>query len=60
MKVDQEFLDRLLNRDNQAYHELISGLEKPLINFIYRYVNNLNIAEDIFQETFVRFLRALP
>ena len=34
-------------------------LEKPLVNFIYRFVGERHTAEDIFQETFVRVIRTV-
>lgn len=50
---------RLRNKDPEAYEEFLESIEQPMINFIYRYVGNLNTAEDLFQETFVRFLRSI-
>lgn len=50
---------RLRKKDPEAYAEFLESIEQPLINFIYRYVGNLNTAEDLFQESFVRFLKSI-
>ncbi len=56
---DSDLLRRCARGDEHAYRELVTSLEKPLINFIRRFVNEASLAEDIFQETFVRVVRTL-
>lgn len=55
----QELIRRCARGEEAAYEELVSRLERPLINFIVRYVGQAHVAEDIFQETFVRVVRTL-
>jgi RNA polymerase sigma-70 factor (ECF subfamily) len=45
--------------DEAAYAELVERYEKPLVSFLFRYVGNRAVAEDLFQETFYRMLRSL-
>ena len=59
MHIETDLLTKCARGDEKAYQELVARLEKPLINFIYRYVGERNLSEDIFQETFVRVLRNL-
>lgn len=56
---EHDLILRCARGDESAFRELVGRVEKPLINFIYRYVGERHEAEDIFQETFVRVLRAL-
>lgn len=60
MHVESDLLARCARGEEKAYRELIGRVEKPLVNFIFRYVGERNLAEDLFQETFVRVLRTLP
>lgn len=59
MHVEADLLARCARGEEKAYRDLVGRLEKPLINFIVRYVGERHVAEDIFQETFVRVLRTL-
>lgn len=59
MHIETELLTKCARGDEKAYRELVERFEKPLINFILRYVGERNLAEDLFQETFVRVLRNL-
>jgi RNA polymerase sigma-70 factor (ECF subfamily) len=58
-RFERKLLKRLLKRDETAYAELVERYEKPLLNFIFRYVGNRAVAEDLFQETFYRMMRSL-
>jgi RNA polymerase sigma-70 factor (ECF subfamily) len=59
VESESDLLRRCARGDEDAYRELVARIEKPLINFIRRYVNEAALAEDIFQETFVRVVRTL-
>ena len=59
MTDDEELLRRCARGDAAAYRELVERVEKPLINFILRFVSERHVAEDLFQETFVRVVRTL-
>ena len=57
--AELELLRRCVQGDQGAYADLVATVEKPLINFIYKYVGERYTAEDIFQETFVKVLRSI-
>lgn len=59
MNVEEDLLRRCARGDAAAYRELVERLEKPLINFILRFVGERHVAEDLFQETFVRVVKTL-
>jgi RNA polymerase sigma-70 factor (ECF subfamily) len=44
----------------EAFGQLVARYEKPLFNFILRTVRSRALAEEMFQETFLRAYRALP
>ncbi|OGF48317.1 MAG: hypothetical protein A2452_12315 [Candidatus Firestonebacteria bacterium RIFOXYC2_FULL_39_67] len=44
--------------DIHAYEALVNKYKKPLLNFIYRFLKDRQLAEDIAQETFFRVYRA--
>ena len=56
---DADLVRRCARGDEAAYRELVERLEKPLVAFIRRYVGEESLAEDLFQETFVRVVRTL-
>jgi RNA polymerase sigma-70 factor (ECF subfamily) len=57
--VEEDLLEGLSRGEPEAYRELVERLEKPLVNFIFRFVGERHAAEDLFQETFVRVVRTL-
>jgi RNA polymerase sigma-70 factor (ECF subfamily) len=59
MNDDEDLLRRCARGDAAAYRELVERVEKPLVNFILRFVGERNVAEDLFQETFVRVVKTL-
>ena len=59
MNVEEELLRKCARGDAAAYRELVERMEKPLINFILRFVGERHVAEDLFQETFVRVVKTL-
>jgi RNA polymerase sigma-70 factor (ECF subfamily) len=59
-RLTPELKRRLLDGDEQAYEALLERFEKPVIRFIDRMIGDRAAAEDLFQETFIRILRALP
>lgn len=59
MQFDRDLVERLKKRDGEAYKQLILSFKNQLINFIYGYIGDRETAEDIFQETFVRVVRAI-
>lgn len=59
MAREDELLRRCARGEAAAYRELVESVEKPLINFLLRYVGERHAAEDLFQETFVRVVRSI-
>jgi RNA polymerase sigma-70 factor (ECF subfamily) len=59
MNLEEDLLRRCARGDAAAYRELVERIEKPLINFILRFVGEQHVAEDLFQETFVRVVKTL-
>src|SRR5438445_671924 len=57
--MDEDLVGRCARGDAAAFREMVGRLEKPLMNFLVRFVGNRHVAEDLFQETFVRVVRAL-
>jgi RNA polymerase sigma-70 factor (ECF subfamily) len=45
--------------DSGAFNLLVWRWEKPLYNFIYKYVGDATLAEDLVQDTFLRVLRSI-
>jgi len=45
--------------DNSAFNLLVWRWEKPLFNFIYKYVGDATLAEDLVQDSFVRVLKSI-
>lgn len=56
---EQDLLKRCGRGDERAYRELVERFERPLIQFIMRHVGDRALAEDLFQDTFVRVLKNL-
>ncbi|MHC4601403.1 MAG: RNA polymerase sigma factor [Planctomycetota bacterium] len=57
-KNDIELMLSVKGGDKGALSTLVTRYEKPLINFLFRMIGNLDEAEDLFQETFLRVLRS--
>ena len=52
--TDEELIARFQNGDEQAYVELVNRYRDRLMTFIYRFVSDVVIAEDIVQDTLVK------
>jgi RNA polymerase sigma-70 factor (ECF subfamily) len=59
MNLEEDLLRNCARGDAAAYRELVERVEKPLVNFILRFVGERHVAEDLFQETFVRVVKTL-
>lgn len=57
--MEANLIERCARGDHKAFTELVERMERPLINFIYQYVGSRDIAEDIFQETFIRVMKSI-
>jgi RNA polymerase sigma-70 factor, ECF subfamily len=54
---DQDILFRLVDEDVGAFNILVDRYKNRLINFVYRFVKDYDVSEDIVQETFLRVYR---
>jgi RNA polymerase sigma-70 factor (ECF subfamily) len=57
---DSELIRSYQNGDAEAFETLVRKYQRPLFTFLLRLAGNRQNAEDLFQDTFVRVLRALP
>jgi RNA polymerase sigma-70 factor (ECF subfamily) len=57
-RSDEELMLRYRDGDKTAFETLYGRYEKPLFDFIYRMVPNAAETESLFQETFLRLVRA--
>lgn len=56
MDEDKKLYDMFLNGNNKSFENLILKYKNNLIYFICRYVKNIDVAEDIFQEVMLFIL----
>ncbi len=52
--TDEELMARFQSGEENAYNELVFRYRDRLINFIYRFVNDMEQAEDIVQDTLTK------
>lgn len=57
---DAELIRAYQNGEVAAFETLVRKYQRPLFTFLLRLVGNRQSAEDLFQDTFLRVLRALP
>jgi len=53
MNLEEDLVLRCARGEAAAYRELVERIEKPLVNFILRFVGERHVAEDLFQEVCV-------
>ena len=53
-KTDEELIKEFQNGNVSAYNHLIYRYKDKLLNFIYQYVHDLDLAEDLLQDTFLK------
>ena len=54
---DRELLYGLVNGDLEAFDIIVGRYKNRLLNFVFRFVKDHDVAEDIVQETFLRVFR---
>jgi RNA polymerase sigma-70 factor (ECF subfamily) len=54
---DEELILDFQNGNLGAYKLLVKRFKNPLMNYIYNFVNDMQLAEDILQETFLRLYK---
>jgi RNA polymerase sigma-70 factor, ECF subfamily len=52
--TDEELIAKFQDGDVRAYSELVNRYKNRLLNFIYRFVYDMDKAEDILQDTFLK------
>lgn len=57
MELNEEYIERLKEKDEEALKMLIREYRIPLYNYIYRIVYRREDAEDILQETFLKVFK---
>lgn len=55
--TDEQLIKSFQNGEMKAYRHLVSRYKDPLINYIYNFVNDIQVAEDVLQETFLRLYK---
>lgn len=55
-----DLVDRARKGEHAAFAELYHKLYAPLFRFVYLRVKDRDVAEDVTQDTFLKFLTALP
>jgi RNA polymerase sigma-70 factor (ECF subfamily) len=51
---DSELLDLYRKGEESAFREIINRYKNPLYSFLHRFVNQQDVIEDVFQETFLQ------
>lgn len=57
---DEALMKAYQQGDNKAFFELFSRHKNSVYSYIYRYTNNSEESEEIFQEVFIKLHRASP
>ena len=52
--TDEKLIARFQDGDVNAYNELVNRYKDKLLNFVFRYFNNREQAEDVVQETMIK------
>ena len=52
--TDEKLIAKFQNGDVNAYNELVNRYKDKLLNFVFRYFNNREQAEDVVQETMIK------
>ncbi len=55
-RPDEQLLERYLAGDEAAFAILLQRYERPLFNFILRFVRRRELAEELFQDAFLRVI----
>lgn len=54
---DEELMGRFQGDDVQAFNILVDRYKNQLLNFIFRFIGDYTVAEDLVQETFLRLYK---
>ena len=53
-KTDEQLIKEFQNDDISAYNHLVYRYKDKLFNFIYQFVRDVDLAEDLLQDTFLK------
>ena len=53
-KTDEELIIQFQQGNTGAFNELVQRYKDKLLNYVYYYFNDLDTAEDIVQDTFLK------
>ena len=54
---DEDLMERFRDGDARAFESLLERHERKIFNFIFRFVRNRELANDLLQETFLRVVK---
>lgn len=59
---DPEFdlIRAIAGGDETAFEQIVNRYRNPVMSFVYRYIGDIHLAQDIAQEVFLRIFRAAP
>ena len=57
--TEENLIERSKKDDFEAFESLISLYQKPILNFTYRMLGNIEDAEDVTQEVFVKAYKGI-
>src|ERR1700748_914216 len=58
-EIDDEVVRRAQRGDERAYATILSTFERPIYNYVYRQVDDWELAEDLTQHVFLRVYQSL-
>ena len=51
---DEELIKKFQGGDRQSFNELVYRYKDKILNFLYRFMHDMDAAEDLAQETFIK------
>jgi RNA polymerase sigma-70 factor (ECF subfamily) len=58
--TDEALMEEFRGGSTRAFERLLKRHRRPMFNFIHRQVGSESLAEDLFQEVFLRIVKAAP
>ena len=53
--TDEQLIKKFQEGDEIAFTELVNRYKDKIINFIYRFMGDIDVSQDLAQETFLKF-----
>ena len=53
--TDEQLIKKFQGGDEKAFTELVNRYKDKIINFIYRFMGDIDVSQDLTQETFLKF-----